>query len=794
MKRYLAIITAILFNMMILAGFAADYKPGQVRGKIVDEATQAPLIAVNVVIQNTQYGAATNEKGEFTISDVPAGHYAIQLSMIGYETRIVNNVVVTPGRTTWQSVDMKQTVLEGEGVTVTAGYFHEAKDAVTSNRSMDFEEIRMDPGSAEDIQRVVQALPSVVSGSDQENEIIVRGGMPGENLFIMDNIEIPNPNHFGFQGTGGGPVSMINTRFVRRIDFYAGAFPARYGDKASSVLDITLREGNRERVSGHAFLGMSGAGAMVEGPIQGGKGAYLLSGSKSFLDLIIQDIGLSAVPYYYNLQGKITYDLSDQDLLSINGFYGNDHITIEDDDESGGYDRGADNVRSKSHQYAYGATWRHLIGINGFSRVTLSQSANHWDQYVYRSLDDPYYTNLSNEIERTLKADITWLPSKNSEISIGGQVKQVDYAINIWSEADTIFTYTTQGHIYKTGIYKTYDEFLRDDEETAYKAAGFMHLKWLPWKRLTLSGGLRTDYFDYTGKRALDPRVGISFGLTSKLNLNLALGQHSQSPAYLQLTCHPNNKNLDYKKTSQIVVGLEKLFRDDMRGTLEVYYKDYRDVPVSLSSLDPNPFESSYGELINYGRGFAKGVELFLQKKLTNHYRFTMSYAYSQSKGVDPRYDKVFNWDYDYRHVFTLISGIHYNLFDKAWYQKISHELWFELVGWMLPIADQVEISFRWRYLGGRPYTEHTYYRGIRTWAIDEETPLNALRYPVYHRLDLRIDRRYLFNGWNMVTYFDFINVYGRNNIWGYSYYDDGTKENIYQWKVFPVGGITIEM
>ena len=217
---------------------------GKIRGHVVDEATQSALPLVNIMIEGTGIGTAADTAGNYNIQRVPPGIYNMKFMMMGYEYRIVNNVVVNPNRTTWQKIELKPSLVEGESITVTAGYFHQARDGVVSNRSMDYEEIRIDPGSAEDIQRVVQALPAVVSAADQDNEIIVRGGMPGENLFIMDHIEIPNPNHFAYQGAGGGPINMINAQFVRRVDFYAGAFPARYGDKASSVMDISLREGN----------------------------------------------------------------------------------------------------------------------------------------------------------------------------------------------------------------------------------------------------------------------------------------------------------------------------------------------------------------------------------------------------------------------------------------------------------------------------------------------------------------------------------------------------------------------
>jgi hypothetical protein len=108
-------------------------------------------------------------------------------------------------------------------------------------------------------------------------------------------------------------------------------------------------------------------------------------------------------------------------------------------------------------------------------------------------------------------------------------------------------------------------------------------------------------------------------------------------------------------------------------------------------------------------------------------------------------------------------------------------------------VADQVEVSLRWRYLGGRPFTAPVYYPRLREWITDENIRSNRNRYPVYHRLDFRLDRRFMFDGWNIVTYFDIMNIYGRDNIWGYSYDSDGTIDNVYQWQVFPVGGVTVE-
>jgi hypothetical protein len=773
-------------------GFSQQDNYGWIRGSVIDETTQSPLPAVNIQIEGSNLGAAADLNGNFIIEHVPSGIYNLRFTMIGYEIRIVNNVVVNPGLTTWKTIELKPAILEMKGVKVTAGYFHGAKDAVVSNKSMDFEEIRTDPGSAEDIQRVVQALPAVVSGADQDNEIIVRGGMPGENLFVMDHMEIPNPNHFGYQGAGGGPINMINAQFVRRVDFYAGAFPARYGDRASSVMDISLREGSRDRITGHGYLGMSGAGLIVEGPLFNTNGSYILSARKSFLDLIIAQTGLTAVPKYYSLQGKIVYDINSRHKLIMNGIYGNDKIEIVDD--KSGYARGAENVRSLSHQYALGTSWKMLFGKKGYSMLTLYQTLNHWDQYVYDENENPYYENLSTETVTALKEDLFWIPSKRFEVNFGAQIKFLRLHITEWADADTIFTYdVNQNPPVKTGVFLTYDEFNSKARETTTKTGTWFQLKFQPLKRLSATLGIRTDYFSFTDKSAWDPRIGFSYTLDSKTRLNLAFGKHSQTPSNILLVSHPLNKDLDYKQTQQVVLGLGHLFREDIRGTIEVYYKDYRKVPIAISDLTPDPFDASYGHHVSEGKGYAKGIEVFLQKKMSGQSHFTISYAYSIPKGYDPRHDRYYNWDYDYRHVFTFISGLHFDLRDRPWYQKMSKTTIYKIFAWLLPFADQLEIGIRWRYLGGRPYTRPIYYPNYQQWIVDDTVLYNTSRYPEYHRLDFRLDRRFMFKGWNMVTYFDVMNVYARDNIWGYSYQDDGSVENIYQFRVFPVGGITIE-
>ena len=198
-------------------------------------------------------------------------------------------------------------MLNSSEVLVTSGYFEKAKDAIVSSHSIDRAEIRSDPVGAYDIQMMTHSLPAVVTDTDQNNEIIVRGGGPGENLFVMDHLDIPNPNHFGFVGKGGGPINLINTDFVERIDFYAGGFPSRYGDKQSSVMNMSLRDGNFKNTDYDIEMSMAGLGFLIEGPIIKNKISFISSYRKSFIDNLIESAGLTSVPKYSNSQHKISY-------------------------------------------------------------------------------------------------------------------------------------------------------------------------------------------------------------------------------------------------------------------------------------------------------------------------------------------------------------------------------------------------------------------------------------------------------------------------------------------------------
>lgn len=810
MRRGLCVFIALLCVAMAAAGpapaaegsaQAQDLQQwGTLHGSVADKQTRRPLPRVSVVVEGTRLGAATDTTGVFRITRVPVGAHNVRFMMIGFETLVKSSVVVNPDRETWVEAALLESPLKMNSIQVRASYFEKARDAVVTTRTMDFEEIRQDPGSSEDIQRVMQALPAVVSGSDQVNEIIVRGGIPGENLFLMDGIEIPNPNHFATQGTSGGPISMINTHFVRQVDFLAGAFPAKFGDKVSSVMDIALREGNRARMESTFDMGLAGVGGMIEGPLGAGSGSYLLSARKSYLDLIISSTGLTAVPHYYSLQGKVVYDLGENSKLLVNAIYGSDRITIEkekEDEESAAYVGNQGDVRTQSHQHAVGAALKSLWS-KGFTDLTVSRALNFWDSSVYNAAGDLYYTNRSAEAENTAKLDWVCQFSRTHQLSAGAAYKQVDADYDMWVDADTLFLWDVADpdsfHLDTVSdTLRVYDAWENKDEVRSGKVAAYVQHKWRPSSRVALSVGLRYDRFAYTNRAHVGPRGSISFTLTPSAALNIAYGDQYQSPAYSDLTAHPHNRTLDCKRTHQVVVGVEHLFREDTKATVETYYKEYSGVAMPRSWTTPDPYDRSEGELVNKGTGDARGIEFFLQRKTSGRFQGTLSYSYSRSRALDPRFGEYYDWDYDYRHVFTAISTYRWKLLNRPWYQRLRAKPWYKVLAFIIPLADETVVSARWRYLGGRPYTEPTYIRQVHTWITGEDQRLNSLRLKPYHRLDLRLDRRFMFRGWNMVTYVDLQNVYNRDNVWGYQYHEDGSKEEVLQFKVFPIGGLAIE-
>ncbi len=276
MKLICALLVVLCMSQRVLS----QSHTGTITGKVIDATTQEPLPGVNiVVVERPTMGTSSKDDGTFQILNVPVGTYSLSVSSVGYEKSIVTNVVVATGRHTPVSIKLLQTVIEGEEITAHANYFGRAQQmAPLSTNVLDRAEIRRTPGALQDVQRAVQALPGVASSTDNINELIVRGGAPFENLTVMDHMEIPSINHYSNQMNSAGPINMVNADMIEDVQFSAGGFPVQYGDKSSSVMNLTVREGNRNRTfSSNSGFNMAGMGTLIEGGFAAGRGSYIVS-------------------------------------------------------------------------------------------------------------------------------------------------------------------------------------------------------------------------------------------------------------------------------------------------------------------------------------------------------------------------------------------------------------------------------------------------------------------------------------------------------------------------------------
>jgi outer membrane receptor protein involved in Fe transport len=542
-------------------------------------------------------------------------------------------------------------------------------------------------------------------------------------------------------------------------------------------------------------MGMAGLGLLLEGPL-GSKGSFILSARRSYLDWIIRSTGLTAVPNYSNFQGKMTLNINKNNTLLINGIYGTDNINIEGEEEAG-FSRGADNVDNRNNQGILGLTLKTFWNRNIYSLTTVSAVQNNYFAEVYENPGrDVFFTNDSRESEYTAKSDIVWNITPRIGFDFGGSIKRTQFQYDVISDPDTLFLYDPSSPHPDSaiGIFRTYPEYRVDEDVNSYKTALYMQWTFDIHRQWRLTTGLRYDYYDYNRFSSLSPRAGIAYQLNSNTTLNMAYGRHFQSPAYLELASNKENQDLESKFNDQIVAGIDYLWRDDLLTTVEVFYKEYQNVPINKTLTTSDPFDYDDGRYVNAGSGNARGFEIFLQKKLVNRFSTIFSYSYSESESLDPRFNTYYPSDYDFRHVLNFLAGYKYPFRFNDWYRNMSESIWFKIFAWLpfLP-ADEMEISFKFRYMGGRPFTPPIYRAELREWVIEEQQQLNTQRYPIYHRLDIRIDRRFIFDRWNMVIFFDLVNIYNRDNIWSYQYNEDGTIDNILHYKTLPVGGISLE-
>mgnify|MGYP000471755484 CR=1 FL=1 len=709
---------------------------GEITGSVFDAVTKQPLVGANVFILGTTYGAATDVNGRYSIKNIPAEMYQVRASVIGYTQRVKTDIMVQPGKLTQLDFELTPQVIEFENVIVTADYFGKNILEPTSVRNFSFEELRRSPGGFEDVIRALSVLPGVAQADAGRNDLIVRGGAPSENLYLVDGIEVPNINHFGTQGATGGPLSYINLDFVKETSFSTGGFPVLYGDKLSSVLKINLRNGRTDRLGGKATISASQFGLNAEGPLFNEKSSFIFSARRSYLDFIFKSAGFSFVPEYYDVLTKADYKLDNTNSFSFLFVSAFDNVKFFNDDEDKRYDNsrilGSDQI-----QYFTGLSYQRLFS-NGYMNLSIGRNYVDYDTRQSDSLLNPIFLNKSKEEENNLRLDVVHKFSSVTEMNFGLNAKLIEF------DADILFPnfVTSFGDTLPISSLRKSDNF--------FKGGSYINFNFMFFKRLITNFGIRTDYFNaINNKFTLSPRFSASYALNQITNLNFSTGIYYQTLSYIWLIADERNKDLKSVRVNQFVAGFDRQLSDDALLKVEGFYKEYSDYPASLvrpylvlantgagfSGSDDNFSSFGLEPLVSEGFGKSRGIELSVQKKLSDiPYYGILSLTYSKTDftsldGIER------NGTYDQNWIFNLSGGYRIN---KYW-----------------------EVSTKFRFASGRPYTP------FQNDGSQLVADYNSRRLKSAHSLDVRVDRRWFFAGWTLITYVDIQNIYNQKNLSG---------------------------
>ena len=772
--------TLILSFLLFITNIAFAQDRGSLSGKVIDKSTQKPIPNANIVLDGTQKGAIADSSGLFRITGIELKTYNISITSIGFRSETLYNITVNAGNENNINIELEPEISSLETVVIKTNkrtVRAATLETPLSVQRLTTEEIKANPGGNFDISKVIQTLPGVgggAGGGGFRNDIIIRGGGPGENVFYLDGIEVPVINHFQTQGSSGGPQGILNVSFIEDVKLSSSAFDARYDNALSSVFQFKQRTGNPNRVQGNVRLSASELAATFEGPLsKNKKTTFLASARRSYLQLLFSAIDLPIRPNYWDFQTKITHQIDKKTTLSFIGIGALDEFKFAEIKSATPEKLYIINSTPFIDQNTYtaGLALKRLVK-NGFVNIALSRNwfENRIKQFEDNKLQLPAQRTLSinsTEAENKLRIDV----NKNKggwKIAYGGMLQLAEYK----NETFTVLRRElrdSSGAIIQPNVSINFNSPLNN----FLKYGAFVQLgKRFFDNRLGISGGLRTDMNSFTNDgnnplNTLSPRVSLSYVLADKWTANASVGSYFKLAPYTILGFADNNNNLvnrnsKYQRSDHYVAGVEYVPNDGLRFTVEGFYKDYSNVPVSvrngisLANLGGDFNVLGNEAVITNGRGNAYGAEFFAQKKLTDKFFGIFSYTYYRS-----RYSGANN-------VLLPSSWDNEHLLSMTWGYKFPRN-------W--------ELGLKFRYQGGAPYTPFDE-QASRTNFLSQGQGLldfsrvNSLRLNGFNGSDVRIDKKWNFKKMTLDVFLDVTNWYIAKNTAVPSYTFKRTADN----------------
>lgn len=761
MKAVFSFLTITLCSFLVTSSSFAQNN-GSISGIVVDKASQQKLPLVTVALEGTTLAAVTDSTGAFRITGISFSTYTLKASLVGYKTQMLYNIGISAGNELNITVELEQDVQQLQGLLITASK-RTVKAATLetplSVQRLTTEEIKANPGGNFDISKAIQALPGVgggAQGGSFRNDIIIRGGAPNENVFYLDGIEIPVINHFQTQGSSGGPQGILNVSFIEDVKLTTSAFDARYDNAMSSVFQFKQKNGNPNRVQGNLRLSATELAATLEGPLsQNKKTTFLASARRSYLQLLFSVLDLPIRPNYWDFQTKVSHQFNNKTSLSFLAIGAIDEFSFAKIKKAAPEKLYVLNSNPLINQWNYtvGMNLKRLVK-NGFINFAISRNSfnNDIKRFEDNETQMPSQQTLSyqsGETENKFRFDIT--TTKNGfKLAYGVAAQLAEYANHTFSVIRKEVR-DDNNNIVQSAVTAQFNSPLKN----FWRYGAFAQLsKRFINNRAGISAGVRTDMNSFTtsgknGLKTLSPRVSVSYVLANRWTVNASVGRYFKIAPYTILGFADNNnvlvnKNSDYLQSLHYVAGAEYLPNDALRFTLEGFYKDYAQVPVSvregisLSNLG-NDFSVLGNEaVITNGKGKAYGFEFFAQKKLTERFFGILSYTFYRSKysGANGRFVPS-SWDNKY-----LLSATCGYKFPRNW-----------------------ELGLRFRYQGGAPYTPYDEAASRLNYlsqgrGVPDYSRLNASRLDAFNASDIRIDKKWNFKKVTLDLFLDVTNWY----------------------------------
>ncbi|WP_407401396.1 TonB-dependent receptor plug domain-containing protein [Chryseobacterium sp.] len=738
-----------IYSLLLLSFSGIAF--GQLGGlniNVYDDFSKKP-IAVTVKIIGSDKSYSGN--GNLNISELKPGDYTFEIDAENYNTGFLNDINIVPNQNLSFSIGLQKSSEKIEEVVINKKTYKTTAESPISLRNISSEEIQKNAGSNRDISKAILSFPGVGSTSTFRNDLFIRGGSSSENKFYIDGIETPIINHFQTQGSSGGPRGIITVDFVKDVDFYSGAFPAKRNGVLSSLFEFNLKQARKDKLGYKAILGLDDMQLMVDGPLSKDQSwSGLFSVRKSNLQLLFKAIGLPFLPSYYDANFKVSKKFKSGDELYFIGLGAVDQFKLNENVEKTPNNLSLIDRLPVSPQWNYtvGAGYRHLAE-NGNWLFTVSRNTldNQSTKY-YKNIETPdnlLFKYQSQEIENKIRVDRN-LSVKDYQVSFGANMNASTYKNN-----------STSKIVSQSAI--NFDQLDVNLNVLQYGLYVQAAKKWFD-NKLQLSAGVRIDASNYSEQtnnplEQISPRFSLSYRFAPQFAFNFNTGIFYQLPTYTALGFSENsnftNKNtLKYIQNSHLVGGFEYNGKNNLRITLEGYYKKYKNYPFSLrNQISIANIGGEFGvvgsePLDSRGIGETYGFEILAQKRTTNNFYGIVAYTFGYSKFSNENKDLLPS-SWDSRHIMTLTAG---KYFGKNW-----------------------NIGARFRMQSGLPETPYDLQRSALTqiWnvangPVQNYNYLNTLRGNLAHQLDIRTEKKWVFSKWQLTAYVDIVNIYGSSN------------------------------